>query len=54
VRWRTTATQAPLLQKHRWIVYIGLAIILYVAGDIVVRGVKEVWPYASAQLAWLL
>ena len=33
---------AGLLQKHRWIAYVGLAIILYVAGDMIWRGVLEV------------
>jgi YjbE family integral membrane protein len=41
---------AKLLQKHRWIAYVGLAIILYVAGDMIYRGAKEVWPYATAYL----
>jgi YjbE family integral membrane protein len=41
---------ARLLQKHRWIAYVGLAIILYVAGDMIYRGVREVWPYATAYL----
>lgn len=41
---------ARLLQNHRWIAYVGLAIILYVAGDMIYRGVLEVWPYASAHL----
>ena len=36
---------AKLLHKHRWIAYVGLAIILYVAGDMVWRGAQEVWPY---------
>ena len=44
---------AKLLQNHRWIAYVGLIIILYVAGDMVYRGAKEVWPYASAQLSSL-
>ena len=35
---------ARLLQKHRWIAYLGLAIILYVAGDMIYRGALEVWP----------
>ena len=35
---------ARLLNKHRWIAYIGLAIILYVAGDMIWRGSLEVWP----------
>ncbi|MDB5633645.1 MAG: hypothetical protein JWR49_2500, partial [Tardiphaga sp.] len=39
---------ARLLQKHRWIAYVGLAIILYVAFDMCYRGVREVWPYATA------
>ncbi|MFA6264725.1 MAG: TerC family protein [Pseudolabrys sp.] len=35
---------AGLLVKHRWIAYVGLAIILYVAGDMIWRGALEVWP----------
>lgn len=35
---------AGLLNKHRWIAYVGLAIILYVAGDMIWRGALEVWP----------
>jgi YjbE family integral membrane protein len=34
---------ATLLQKHRWIAYIGLFIILYVAFDMCYRGAQEVW-----------
>ncbi|WP_398471424.1 TerC family protein [Tardiphaga sp.] len=41
---------AKLLQKHRWIAYVGLAIILYVAGDMIYRGGLEVWPHAMAYL----
>ncbi len=33
---------ARLLNKHRWIAYVGLAIILYVAGDMIWRGFVEV------------
>lgn len=40
---------ARLLQKHRWIAYVGLVIILYVALDMIYRGFVEVWP-AMAQL----
>src|SRR5471032_553797 len=36
---------ARLLHKHRWIAYVGLAIILYVAGDMIVRGALEVKPH---------
>jgi YjbE family integral membrane protein len=35
---------ASLLQRHRWIGFIGLAIILYVALDMIWRGALEVWP----------
>ena len=31
-----------LLQKHRWIAYLGLAIILYVACEMIYRGAQEV------------
>ena len=33
---------AGLLNKHRWIAYVGLAIIFYVAGDMIVRGALEI------------
>jgi len=39
---------ARVLQKHRWIAYVGLAIILYVALDMIYRGGLEVWPVAKA------
>jgi YjbE family integral membrane protein len=39
---------ARLLEKHRWIAYVGLAIILYVALDMCYRGVMEVWPHLIA------
>jgi predicted tellurium resistance membrane protein TerC len=39
---------AGLLQKHRWIAYVGLAIILYVAGDMIYRGLFEIVPVAMA------
>jgi predicted tellurium resistance membrane protein TerC len=35
---------ARLLQKHRWIAYVGLVIILYVAFDMCYRGALELWP----------
>lgn len=35
---------ARLLERHPWIAYAGLAIILYVAGDMIWRGALEVWP----------
>jgi YjbE family integral membrane protein len=39
---------ARLLEKHRWIAYVGLAIILYVAVDMCYRGALEVWPHINA------
>ena len=38
---------AGLLQKHRWIAYLGLLIILYVAFDMCYRGTQEVWHDVS-------
>jgi YjbE family integral membrane protein len=35
---------AGLLHRHRWIAYVGLAIILYVAGDMIWRGWIDVHP----------
>ena len=34
---------ARLLEKHRWVAYVGLLIILYVAFDMCYRGALEVW-----------
>ena len=39
---------ARLLNRHRWIAYVGLAIILYVACDMIWRGAHEVWPHLFA------
>ncbi|RUM25432.1 TerC family protein [Rhizobium vallis] len=36
---------ARLLNRHRWIAYIGLLIILYVSLDMIHRGAVEVLPY---------
>lgn len=36
---------ARLLNKHRWIAYVGLAVILYVALEMIWRGAVEVMPY---------
>jgi len=35
---------ARLLQRHHWIAYIGLAVVLYVAVEMIYRGALEVWP----------
>jgi YjbE family integral membrane protein len=42
---------ARLLHRYRWIAYIGLLIILYVALDMIYRGALEVWPHVSGYLA---
>ena len=39
---------ARLLNKHRWIAYVGLVVILYVAIEMIWRGADEVWPVVSA------
>jgi predicted tellurium resistance membrane protein TerC len=36
---------AKLLDRQRWIGYVGLAIIFYVACDMIWRGAHEVWPH---------
>jgi YjbE family integral membrane protein len=35
---------ARLLERQRWLAYLGLAIILYVALDMIWRGALELWP----------
>ncbi len=35
---------ARLLQRHHWIAYVGLAIILYVAIEMCYKGWLEIWP----------
>ena len=42
---------ARLLQRHRWIAYLGLAVILYVAADMMLRGAQELRPVVQAALA---
>ena len=38
---------ARILEKQRWIAYVGLLIILYVALDMCYRGAQEVWPHLN-------
>jgi YjbE family integral membrane protein len=45
---------ARLLQRHRWIAYLGLAVILYVALDMMVRGAQELQPVVRAAVVALL
>jgi predicted tellurium resistance membrane protein TerC len=44
---------ARLLQNHRWIAYVGLAVILYVAVEMIYRGTTEVLPHVTALAAKL-
>jgi YjbE family integral membrane protein len=39
---------ARLLQRHRWIAYVGLAVILYVSLEMIYRGGMEVWAYLGS------
>lgn len=41
---------ARLLNRHHWIAYVGLALILYVALHMIYRGAAEVWPHVVAAL----
>lgn len=41
---------ARLLHRHRWIAYVGLAVILYVALEMIYRGALEVWPLINGAL----
>jgi YjbE family integral membrane protein len=38
---------ASLLNRYRWIAYVGLAIILYVAFDMIYRGSLQLWPVVA-------
>jgi len=38
---------ARLLHSHRWIAYAGLLMILYVAVEMIFRGLREVLPLVS-------
>jgi YjbE family integral membrane protein len=42
---------ARLLEKQRWIAYVGLAIILFVAVDMIVRGAEEVLETPAVEQA---
>ncbi|MGB3271587.1 MAG: TerC family protein [Xanthobacteraceae bacterium] len=42
---------ASLLNRHRWIAYVGLAIILYVALDMIYRGGLQLWPVVNGLAA---
>ncbi|MDK1493149.1 TerC family protein [Sinorhizobium sp. 7-81] len=42
---------AKLLNRYHWIAYVGLAIIFYVAVDMIYRGSIEVWPHVAPAVA---
>ena len=42
---------ARLLHRYRWIAYVGLLIILYVALDMVYTGAMEVWPHVNSAVS---
>jgi predicted tellurium resistance membrane protein TerC len=44
---------ARLLNKHRWIAYVGLAVILYVALEMIFRGGLEVRPIVLSMVTSL-
>ncbi len=44
---------ARLLEKHRWIAYVGLAVILFVAVEMTYRGIVEVRPIVVSMIAML-
>lgn len=33
---------ARMIVRHRWLAYVGLVVVVYVAGDMIVRGTREV------------
>jgi len=45
---------ANLLQKYRWIAYVGLVVILYVALEMIFRGSMEVKPFIGPMMGWKL
>ncbi len=42
---------AQLLNRHRWIAYLGLAMILYVATDMIQRGTREIIPLVQTGMS---
>src|SRR3954453_22879546 len=45
---------ANLLHKHRWIAWVGLLVILYVAGDMIWEGTHQVADHVPGAYAYLL
>ena len=42
---------ARLLHRHRWIAYVGLAVIVYVAGKMLYEGGHQLMPYVQQWMA---
>ncbi|MGE7370762.1 TerC family protein [Neorhizobium sp. NPDC001467] len=42
---------ARLLHRHRWIAYVGLAVIVYVAATMLYHGWEQMWPYIQQWMA---
>ena len=42
---------AKLLHRYRWISYVGLLVIVYVALNMLYHGTVEVWPYIAPYFA---
>ena len=40
---------ARVLEKHRWVAFLGLGMILYVALEMIFRGGVEVWAEPAVQ-----
>lgn len=45
---------ARLLEKHHWIAWVGLVVILYVAGDMIWQGTNDVASQVPGAYGWLL
>lgn len=45
---------AGMLERHRWIGWAGLAVILYVAGDMIWEGTHQVADQVPGAYAWLM
>lgn len=42
---------AKLLHRHRWISYVGLIVIVYVAANMLYHGFVEVWPHITPYIS---
>ena len=41
---------AKVIERHRWIAYVGLVVIVYVAGSMIVAGTHQVMPHVAPLL----